>query len=66
MKDTDFERQNERYGEYLDRGWHKILTELEWQSLRDKFFLECVGEIDGKIVVDMAPHNVFEWFKKHL
>jgi len=66
MKDKDFEINAERYAEHLDRGWHKILTELEWQSLRDKFFLECVGEIEGRIVVDMSPHNVFEWFKKRL
>ena len=68
MEDTNFERQNERYGEHLDRGWHKILTELEWLSLRDKFFLECVGEIAdrGRIVVTLAPHDCFEWFKRNL
>jgi len=68
MEDTNFERQNERYGEHLDRGWHKILTELEWKDLRDQFFLECVGEIAdrGRLVVNMSPHNCFEWFKEKL
>ena len=68
MEDTNFERQNERYGEHLDRGWHKILTELEWIDLRKKFFEECVGEIHdrGRIVVILAPHDCFEWFKNNL
>lgn len=68
MTDTDFERQNERYGEHLDKGWHKILTELEWIDLRKKFFEECVGEMPdrGRIVVILAPHDCFEWFKKNL
>lgn len=31
-------------------------------SLRNKYFKECVG--DGK--VNMAPHDLFEWFKKNV
>ena len=66
MEDTNFERQNERYAEHLDRGWHKILTELEWKDLRNEFYLDCVGEINGKIVVGMSPHNTFQWFRSKL
>jgi len=62
MEDTNFER----YAEHLDRGWHKILTELEWASLRDDFFMECVGSDEDGIFVNMSPHNVFEWFKEKL
>ena len=68
MKDKNFEINAERYAEHLDRGWHKILTELEWIDLRKQFFAECVGEIHdrGRIVVMLAPHDCFEWFKKRL
>ena len=46
--------------------------EVDWKKLREKFFEECV--IDSKIPqsnkripkVDMAPHDLFEWFKREL
>jgi hypothetical protein len=66
MKDKDFEINAERYGERLDRGWHKILNELEWIDLRDKFFEECVVDSGGWIVIDLSPHDCFEWFRSKL
>lgn len=36
-----------------------------WEKLRDKYFKECTI-IDGSsgIRIDIAPHDLFEWFKK--
>lgn len=66
MIDKDFEINSDAYGKHLDRQWKKLLSDLEWSDLRDKFFLECVGSINGKIVVDLSPHNCFEWFRSNV
>jgi hypothetical protein len=42
-----------------------------WVNLREKFFKECVDNKDylehglpqSRLVINMHPHNVFEWFK---
>lgn len=53
------------------RNWEDIhLYEDEWKQLRKDFFNECAvrDSTDGinTIKIDMAPHDVFEWFKKKL
>jgi hypothetical protein len=38
-----------------------------WPSLRQKFFDECVMKVDGSTPrIDLAPHDLFEWFKKQI
>ena len=45
------------------------LQSTDWNALRAKYFLECVTlVIEGECVrseVNMAPHDLFEWFKKN-
>ena len=41
----------------------------DWNKLRDKFFKECtkMDSVDGCMIkIDYAPHDLFEWFKRHL
>ncbi len=43
--------------------------EDDWGKLRDKFFKECtkMDSVDGCMIkIDYAPHDLFEWFKRHL
>lgn len=63
MKDKDFEINAERYAEHLDKQWGKLLTEIEWSELRDRFFLECVWKRDGKLEVYMSPDKIVKWFQ---
>ena len=35
-------------------------------NLRDKFFAECTDDINGLKKVNMAPHDLFNWFEPHL
>jgi hypothetical protein len=37
---------------------------MNWNKLRDEFFAECVDREPLK--VNLAPHNMFEWFKKRI
>ena len=42
---------------------------IDWAALREKFFKECTSKdsIDGvKVKIDIAPHDLFEWFKKEI
>lgn len=42
---------------------------IDWKELRNNFFNECTTETpreeSGK-KVNMAPHNLFEWFKREI
>lgn len=39
----------------------------EIDKLREKFFEECTDSDDGKLCkVNMAPHDLFEWVRKHI
>lgn len=46
----------------------------DWKALREKFFAECTDNKDfptwdgyiKKPVINIAPHDLFEWFKKNL
>lgn len=46
---------------------------IDWTQLRIKFFAECTDQTDGLVgkmgelrKINIAPHNLFEWFKKNL
>lgn len=44
---------------------------IDWNQLRDEFFDECTDNIycnDGnnKLVVNIAPHDLFNWFKNKI
>ena len=68
-----------KFADY-DIKWYKLQTkenesqkEIDFNKLRDEFFDECVdkrafceiGESFDR-VVSLAPHDMFEWFKKKL
>lgn len=38
--------------------------EINWNSIRRSYFLECTQEIDGLKKVNLAPYDLFEWFKE--
>lgn len=39
-----------------------IDTQVNWDELRESYFNECVD--DKKVC--LAPHDLFEWFKREL
>ena len=45
---------------------------IEWGTLRDKFFDECVDELPFSTPANplkkanLTPHNLFEWFKNQI
>jgi hypothetical protein len=47
---------------------------VNWNQLRDKFFKECTdieqfdqrGGLAERRIINIAPHDLFEWFKKQL
>ena len=39
---------------------------VDWKTLREKYFNECVEKINSKLKVNMAPHDLFEWFKNQV
>ena len=54
----------------LEQKLSKQVT--DWDKLRARFFLECVDPIEPPIFgclmgkLNMAPHDMFEWFKKNI
>lgn len=45
--------------------------QIDWNKLREEFFNECTDNIycnDGnnKLVVNIAPHDLFMWFKNKI
>lgn len=59
----------------LLKGYLEVIeeasTEINWDQLRDKFFNECVDisnhpSAPDQKVVNMTPHNLFEWFKTEI
>ena len=46
------------------------MNEKDWKELRVKYFDECVNIYTApgiyKIQVNLAPHDLFEWFKKEI
>jgi hypothetical protein len=55
------------------------LPTIDWKELREKYFKECVimkdrpiinelgiGGWEKKPVVNYAPHDLFEWFKRNI
>ncbi len=65
---SSFERGAKWYAENIESK-----TPIDFNKLRDEFFDECVdkrafceiGESFDR-VVSLAPHDLFEWFKKKL
>jgi len=42
-------------------------VKVNWIALRDKFFVDCtIDNLIGTKKISMAPHDLFEWFKKQL
>ena len=47
---------------------------INWQKVREKFFNECTDEITRNYTgtqtqmrkINVAPHDLFEWFKRNL
>ena len=48
---------------------------IDWKKIRNEFFNECVDRrivkedgivIDTHIWVNLAPHDMFEWFKERV
>ena len=58
------------YVKFLEQKLSKQVT--DWDKLRARFFLECVDPIEPPIFgclmgkLNMAPHDMFEWFKKNI
>lgn len=47
------------------------MKEVLTGKLRDKFFRECVThyekrEVKNQLMVNMSPHDLFEWFRKNI
>jgi hypothetical protein len=51
------------------------MEKIDWKTLRDDFFRQCVEQrvvkengypVDHHIWVSMHPHNLFEWFKSNI
>lgn len=46
------------------------LEGIDWKELRKKFFAECTDNFEKDNVkypvINLAPHDLFEWFKKEL
>lgn len=36
---------------------------MNWTKLREKFFKECTDNWDGIAKINLAPHNLFNWFR---
>lgn len=46
-----------------------LTPSVPWQELRKKFFKECTFANEyapGMKKVSVAPHDLFEWFKKNI
>jgi len=40
---------------------------IDWVILRELFFSDCTRkDSDGCVKVDLAPHDLFNWFKKQI
>jgi hypothetical protein len=46
---------------------------INWKQLREKYFKECTHNpmpistnTDNPIKINMAPHDLFEWFKRNV
>lgn len=37
---------------------------MNWDKLRKDFFEECTDDYNGFKKVNLAPHNIFNWFKE--
>lgn len=37
-----------------------------WDRIRKEFFEQCTDEVNGLRKVNLAPHNLFNWFKGKL
>ena len=42
------------------------LNTINWDELRTSFFNECTDKSFGLSKVTLAPHDLFEWFKKEV
>jgi hypothetical protein len=68
----------EQNGYYLVKKLAKEVEAIsdspDWKQLRDKFFKECTETYEAgkglnvlrKVSYNIAPHDLFEWFKKEL
>ena len=45
-------------------------TTFDWEELRKRFYDECTDKYDAVAIklikVNLAPHDLFEWFKDYL
>jgi hypothetical protein len=47
---------------------HIVSHRIDFEKLRQAYFNECVDKTNGKskLHVCLAPHDLFEWFRKEL
>lgn len=50
-----------------------MISRQQWEELRKKYFNECTNKDDNFVkeswdlpVVNIAPHDLFEWIKKQI
>jgi hypothetical protein len=46
-----------------------VSPRIDWSELRNNFFNECTTETPREKIgkkVNMAPHDLFEWFKREI
>ena len=70
----------EKFGEYPQNDADKLAVvmmreyaltiqggkDIDWQKLRDDFFIHCTEAQGGVWTEDISPHALFEWFKRKL
>ena len=53
-----------------DSGLHlqRVSHRIDFEKLRQAYFNECVEKTNGKskLYVCLAPHDLFEWFRKEI
>ena len=49
------------------------MKETDWTKLREQYFRDCTHRpmptstnTGGTLKINMAPHDLFEWFKKNI
>ena len=46
-----------------------VIPRIDWDDLRNNFFNECTTETpreEAEKKVNMAPHDLFEWFRREI
>ena len=46
--------------------YKKHMTKQQWDKLREKFFKECTESQVGLTKICVAPHDLFEFFKREI